>query len=234
MERQLYLCNDGSFTLKLDDFDESYHSTAGAYEESKYIYLLNGLAFFADSSPKEEISILEIGFGTGLNAILTYQFGKREKRAIFYETIEKYPLTELEAESLKYPQYIAKREAESQLAEEKVDLAPVFKQLHSCKWDSIEDLSDFRIYKRLEDIALFTPSTKYDVVYFDAFSYNIQPELWSLEIFKKIYESMNIGGVLITYSSKGVVKEALREAGFIVKRISGVGKKRHIVRAIKI
>jgi tRNA U34 5-methylaminomethyl-2-thiouridine-forming methyltransferase MnmC len=157
-----------------------------------------------------------VGFGTGLNALLTWQEAERLNFPVYYEAIEKYPLSEEEAAALNYHE------------REKV------MRLHACRWDTPEVLSPrFTLYKRHTDLLDYVPAGRFEVIYFDAFSSSVQPELWRKEVFGKLYEALNPGGVLVTYSAKGTVKTALRDVGFAVERLAGAPGKRHMVRATK-
>lgn len=175
-----------------------------------------------------------MGFGTGLNALLTLCEAVRCQNEgielyIEYHTIEKYPLVSDEYLMLDY------REPLLSIYGDILDYDTVFREIHECRWNEAVKLSDnFSITKTEGDLGEgFSFEDMYDLVYFDAFSPSSQPELWSEEIFISLYQKINPHGVLVTYSSKGVVKQALREAGFQIERLPGPGSKRHILRAIK-
>jgi tRNA U34 5-methylaminomethyl-2-thiouridine-forming methyltransferase MnmC len=208
--------DDGSKTLFSERFQQTYHSLEGAVMESKYVYIDNGLSYISKGNI---VKIVEFGFGTGLNAILTLEEGlKLGNVSILYESLEKYPLTKEVYESLSY-QSISPFAAAIQLAE----------------WEKeVPIVPNFTLIKRECDFLEFLPKEDIDLVYFDPFSPDSQPELWSEAQFAKIFLSMRQGGVLVTYSAKGVVKQRLRNVGFEVQRLKGAGKKRHMVRAIKI
>ena len=210
---------DKSNTLFSDEFNQSYHSVYGALSESSLVFIEYGLK----NVEKNKIKIFELGFGTGLNAILTLIESKKLGLDISYHTIEKYPLNEHLISSLNFSNFLNKDELE------------LFKQLHSVEWGK-ECLikNGFKIKKIESDFSNFSMEENYDLVYFDAFSPESQPELWSEKEFNKIFHSLNKNGVLTTYSSKGIVKQNLRNAGFNVKRLKGPVGKRHVLRAIKI
>jgi len=195
-----FITADGSSTLYNPFFDEHYHSINGAIEESLHVYINAGLHFCL----KNEINIFEMGFGTGLNALLTMRDAHRFLRKVNYTSVELFPLTESQYKDLNYCT--------------KLDCnQPDLIQLHEIAWGQKVDINEyFSITKREIDICnlTFADQEKFDVIYFDAFSPDKQPELWTAEIFKKIYNQMSIGGVLTTYSSKGLVKQNLRQAGF--------------------
>ncbi|MCT4615035.1 MAG: tRNA (5-methylaminomethyl-2-thiouridine)(34)-methyltransferase MnmD [Marinifilaceae bacterium] len=216
-ERKLIITEDGSSSIELIDADETYHSKYGAIDESRHIYINNGLDFIE----KDNIKILEFGFGTGLNALLS--LNNKGNRKIEYHTIEKYPV-ELEiVDSLNYVNQI------------NPDLTNQFKFMHESEWAVLHNIdSGFDFVKYNIDIKDIRLEVNYDLVYFDCFNPDLQPDLWTEEIFEKIYDNLNNEAVLMTYSSKGIVKQALRSAGFEVKRLKGPKGKRHILQAKKL
>ena len=216
MERTLIITDDGSHTLYVPALDEHYHSTRGAMMESAHVFMNAGLHYATQRKKMNAIHILEIGFGTGLNALLSWIECDKQKMDCYYETLEKYPLTTEETAALNY-------EPKSQLV-----------QLHACTWENATSLSSyFTIRKIQRDLREYTPSRLFDLVFFDAFAPDIQPELWTAEIFQILYDHQPPGGILVTYSAKGKVKEALRRAGYHIQRLPGAGGKRHMIRAIK-
>ena len=209
--------NDGSTTLYNGEIDECYHSMFGARNESMHIFIESGLKQ-CDKSP---ISVLEIGFGTGLNTFLTALEAEKNGTAIHYTTLELYPLTADIYTQLPY----AKTAEEWNL----------FTQLHTCAWEqTIPITPHFSITKLQADLSTIHFDSIFGCVFFDAFSPEKQPELWEESIFAKIYKAMNTGGVLTTYCAKGVVRRTMQNVGFVVERIAGpVGGKREILRARK-
>jgi tRNA U34 5-methylaminomethyl-2-thiouridine-forming methyltransferase MnmC len=208
--------SDGSSSIFDSQFGENFHSTHGAIAESMHVYIKNGLKLI-DS---DKIKILEIGFGTGLNCLLTI-LNIDTNQKILYHSIEKYPLNKENISKLNY----------SKLLNIKSD---IFENISNLEWDfESEILHNFYLKKLNIDLLDFNSSEYYDVIYFDAFSPNTQPELWTSEIFIKMFNNLKSGGILTTYSAKGDVKRALRNAGFEVFRISGPNGKRHILRALK-
>ncbi len=204
---------DNSITLFNSEIGEHYHSIHGAKEESEFVFIKTGLNFIN----KKNLNILEIGFGTGLNLILTYKNNIGLKSKILYDAIELYPI---DIEIINKMNFHDKEE--------------IFFSIHDSPWDKKNYISEYFVYRKInKDFVNYKLDQKYDLVYFDAFSPEKQPELWTFDIFKKIFTNMNANGVLVTYSSKGIVKRALREAGFLVERLEGPPKKRHIIRAIK-
>ncbi len=232
-QRSVITTTDGSTTLKLDNSRECYHSTNGAVTESLHIFINCGLMFFiANRIPNSDsVKVTEAGLGTGLNCLLTVLESIELPETQFnYIAIEKYPLINDEVEQLNYASYTGKAGADQ-----------LFKKIHDAPWERpVQITGNFTLTKLNSDINMITDNRlagfikETNVVYYDAFSPEIQPELWTEDIFKSLAGCMNPGSVLATYSSKGIVKNALREAGFEVKRLKGPEGKKHIVRAIKI
>lgn len=219
MNREIKLTSDGSHTLYVPDLNEHYHSVHGAIQEAMHVYINAGL----NNNPNENISILEIGFGTGLNCYLTYIEAEKRKLKVKYNTVELYPISTQELKLLNYPKQIDYEDTE------------VYYKLHSCDWEKYEEINtDFSLKKNHADLCTVSLEDKYDLVYFDAFAPDVQAKLWTEEIFAKIYANMNMGGVLTTYCTKGIVKRALRAVGFKVKRLPGPPGKMQMLRATKI
>ena len=223
MNRRIVLTDDGSSSIFSEEENQYYHSHFGAVQESVHIFIEAGLCVdnFAHLSA---ISILEIGFGTGLNALLTYFKAKELCKKIYYESIELYPLTQQEVEQLNYPAFLPY-----------TDVQKVFSALHCIPWNEKQAVSeDFTLLKRsLSAVdAAYTPNT-FDLVYFDAFSPEAQPALWTKKVFEPIYNSMKKEGILLTYCTKGTVKQTLNEIGFQIEKLPGPVGKREILRAKK-
>lgn len=214
-ERIFTTTKDGSQTIYIPALDEHYHSTNGAIQEAQIVYLKAAL----DYCKKDEINVFEAGFGTGLNAYLTML---ESKKKISYTSIELYPLTEKEYSSLNHHKIILNGSEKS------------FLKLHKVKWGEFCNINEnFRLKKINEDLTLHSFEKGYDVVYFDAFAPDVQPHLWTEDLFKKIYNSMNLGGILTTYCVKGIVKRALKSCGFKIEKLPGALGKREMLRAIK-
>jgi len=206
---------DQSPTLYLSELDEHFHSINGALQESLHIFINAGLK----QIKKNNINILEIGFGTGLNAVLTYDEATLSKQKILYETIEKYPL----------PINIIEDLLADNFPEKNIAI-----QIHKAKWGKKVKISDnFHLKKVKTDLKNFIPNNYYNLIYFDAFAPDKQPDLWTEDIFVKLYNATKKNGILVTYSVKGTVKQALRNAGYFVKRLPGPAGKRHMLQAIK-
>lgn len=222
MHLEIRQTKDGSNTLYVPELNEHYHSVHGALQESQHVFIKHGLEHVLNS--KKDIKILEVGFGTGLNAILTYPFALAQKAFIQYDTLEKYPLTD---------------EVVAQLHFEKVILNPelqdVFQQMHKAAWNEPVGLIPYftlqKIHETLEEFV--PPHAYYDLIYFDAFAPEKQPELWSDEMFKKLYKATRPGGILVTYCAKGSFKRSLKAAGFEVEALPGPPGKREMTRGLK-
>lgn len=219
---------DGSHTLFHEELNETYHSKNGALQESLHVFIQNGLINFLSQNAFETIHIFEVGFGTGLNAFLTLKEATNRNIKIKYTCLEAFPLSINTINQLNY------------LNEDTAILKSLYGKMHLCNWNEWVDINEhFSIYKmenKLEQITsnnLLQISNPLDIVYFDAFAPDKQPELWTTNIFKTIFDTMKTGSILVTYSAKGNVKRALREAGFIVKRLAGPIGKRHMICAQK-
>lgn len=223
MKRKIILTEDGSSSLFVEELNEHYHSIHGALQESMHIFIQRGL-LSEYLQNLETIYILEIGFGTGLNALLTYFSALENHKTIHYTTIEPYPLTSEEVQFLNYTDFIEHPSANS-----------IFEKLHETSWEQIQQINDtFFLYKQKQSaLDVPYPYEKFDLVYFDAFAPDAQPELWTEELFKKIYQCMKPESILITYSTKGIVKRALKNVNFQLEKLPGPKGKREILRAKK-
>jgi tRNA U34 5-methylaminomethyl-2-thiouridine-forming methyltransferase MnmC len=219
---EIFITEDGSSSLFLKSINESYHSKYGAISESRHVFINAGLKSLSISG---RINILEIGFGTGLNALLTLHNCLQEKIAVFYHSVEPYPLPISIFGKLNYAEVMENKAYND-----------VFILLHEPLWDTELIINEYFIlkkwHKKLEDLTI--TNDYYNLIYFDAFSPDVQPELWTTETFKKIFKSMCMKSVLVTYSAKGVVRRNLMKAGFNVERLPGPKGKREMMRATKL
>jgi tRNA U34 5-methylaminomethyl-2-thiouridine-forming methyltransferase MnmC len=214
---KLLITNDGSHTLFNTDLQESYHSIHGAIQESQYIYIEQGLGNIA----KKEISVLEVGFGTGLNAFLSLDFARHYKIKINYTAIESHPLSQDIINKLNYP---------AQLGLDKKE----FLALHQDNWDKAIIFDQyFNITKHHATVEALKIKGVFDLIFFDAFGPNVQPDIWAEQVFQKLNKHLFKGGLLITYSAKGSVKRALKKSGFALESLPGPIGKREITRAQK-
>ncbi|WP_428225653.1 tRNA (5-methylaminomethyl-2-thiouridine)(34)-methyltransferase MnmD [Flavobacterium sp.] len=219
MERKLITTLDGSTTIQLVEWDECYHSKMGAIQEAYHVFIKNGLEQFDVDS----LSILEIGFGTGLNAFITYLEALNKKQTIQYTGLEAYPVHEDEVKLLNYC---------SQL--EAFDQEAVFQEFHKSEWEQWSDFGDyFKLLKRKAFFQELNDESLYDLIYFDAFGFQVQPELWSEDIFARMYRSLKSKGVLVTYAARGVVKRNMKAVGFEVKKVPGPPGKREMMIGFK-
>lgn len=220
MKREIIQTQDGSTTIHLPEWDECYHSKHGAIQEAYHVFIKNGLELF----PNQSISILEIGFGTGLNAFITFLESKKESRVIDYVGVEGYPIS---AEEVLQMNYVSELKAENNRS--------FFEKMHKTDWESKHEIDlNFNLTKRKQFFDEITDENKYDLIYFDAFGYRVQPELWSTEIFRKMYNSLKINGVLVTYAARGVIKRSMTEVGFTIEKLPGAPGKREMFRARKV
>jgi len=211
---ELKVSADGSHTLFVPELDEHYHSVNGAHNEAMHVFINPALLH----CQKQDLSILEIGLGTGLNAFLTYI--NQGQKTIHYHALEKYPLSEEASQQLNFA--------------DNTDAKPIFNRLHQLPWDSKQSLApNFCLFKDETDLTSIRFSQKYNVVYFDAFAPDVQPEMWSQEVFQKIYDAMHPGGILTTYCAKGIVRRTMQACGFTVERLEGPKGKREMLRATK-
>lgn len=218
MER-LITTEDGSHSLYSEKFNQQYHSLQGAVTESVHIYIELGLRpVLADSD--ECVYVFEMGLGTGLNALLAWQLADELKKKVHYTSVEAFPVLPDEVSLLNY---------------ESLTNQEGLLQLHTVAWSKDHQISPYFTFRKentlLED---FTTQEQYDVIFYDAFDPRAQPELWTDEIFTKIAGYSRPGAVLVTYSSKGIVKRALAAGGFQVKRHPGPGRKTHVLKAVKV
>lgn len=215
--------SDGSRTIYNEDIKEHYHSTFGAVQESRHIFIESGFNFVANNF--NHFNILEVGFGTGLNAFFTYFESEKKGTKINYIGVEPEMLTEKEISELNYDEFINNADAKE-----------IFNKIHISPSNQPFYLSDNfilnKINEKIQDIS-FRPQS-FSLVYFDAFSPEVQPELWTKELFKNIYDALITNSVLVTYCVKGDVKRALKEVGFEIEKIPGPVGKREILRALKV
>lgn len=223
MERKLRLetTADGSLTLYVPDLDEHYHSINGAIREAEHVYLGAGFRYRMACcyDPKECFSglhVLELGFGTGLNAFLTALEAEKLKTAVYYTALEKFPLSQQITNQLNY--------SESNES--------LFRNIHRAEWEIPTSISPyFTLQKTNVDFLNFSFAGKYDVIYYDAFAPDKQPEVWSQNLFDKLFAGASPGCILVTYCAKGTIRRMMQQAGFTVQRIPGPPGKREMLRA---
>jgi tRNA U34 5-methylaminomethyl-2-thiouridine-forming methyltransferase MnmC len=221
MNPELITTSDGSHSLYVAELNENYHSTHGALQESLHVFITHGLDYRPDLS---SVRILEVGLGTGLNALLTVRAAVDAGKAIDYVAVEAFPLPDAITSRLNYPALLGDPRA-----------SEWFESIHSAPWHQQTDIAgNFKLTKlqsKLQDVTL--QGNFFDVVYFDAFAPQKQPEMWTTDVFKKVYDAVNEGGCLVTYCAKGQVKRDLRSVGFQVESLPGPKGKREMIRAIR-
>ncbi|MEN9685770.1 MAG: hypothetical protein RLZZ28_1556 [Bacteroidota bacterium] len=220
MERIIQLSSDGSHTISIPALQTTYHSKHGAIGESRHVFAEAGFGFVQTVFPNQTIHILEIGFGTGLNALLTYIAAAEKKLRVHYTAIEPFPLYRKEIEKLNYGILLNSKE--------------IFISLHEPPFEKMAQVSvDFSITKTKQTLNHVKPVSEIHCIYHDAFAPEIQAELWTRDFFEKLYSLLAPKGILVTYCSKSIVRKAMTDAGFRVTKIPGPWGKREMVRAIK-
>ena len=221
MKREFLKTGDGSTTIHLPDWDEQYHSKHGAIAEANHVFIATGLHHYLKLNPCTEISILEIGFGTGLNALLTLLEAEILKVKINYTGVEAYPISSDEVKGLNYAEQLNVPDA-------------IFQQLHDVSWEELVAInSNFSLKKNQLFFDKISEKDVFQLIYFDAFGARVQPELWTEEIFQIMFEALKTNGVLVTYAAKGSVRRAMQAVGFVVERLPGPPGKREMLRATK-
>jgi len=219
LKRKIIQTEDGSSSLLMEEWGETYHSKHGAIQEAKHVFIQNGLSLFKEQS----VAVLEIGFGTGLNALVTLLEAEKLKLNIDYTGVEAYPILPEEVEKLNYV---------SQLNANQFDTA--FQLMHSSGWGIKTVVSEgFTLTKRQQYFNEISDKNCFDLIYFDAFGFQYQPELWTVEIFRRMFEALKPNGVLVTYACRGSVKRAMTEVGFSIEKLKGPPGKREMLRAVK-
>lgn len=223
LQSELIITEDGSHSLFVPHLNEHYHSTHGAIQESRHVYIHTGL----DACELQQINVLEIGFGTGLNAFLTLLEAESTNKPILYTSLELYPLNMEGAKQLNYAK---------QLTDDKK--ASLFLNLHEAPWNEVAETTPlFTLHKIDTDFSNpynLDTNTRFDVIYFDAFAPEKQPEMWTQQIFDRLFTLCNPNAIITTYCAKGVVRRMLQSAGFTVERLPGPPGKREILRGKKI
>ncbi|KSA14651.1 tRNA (5-methylaminomethyl-2-thiouridine)(34)-methyltransferase MnmD [Maribacter dokdonensis] len=219
MKREIITTADGSTTIQIKDWQEQYHSKHGAIQEAYHVFIHSGLDLFENTT----VDILEIGFGTGLNALITLIEFKKRNLKINYTGVEAYPVSKDELGQLNYLEQLKAN-----------SLKDEFATMHTSPWEKlVEVTADFSLTKEQKFFKDINKSNAFDLVYFDAFGARVQPELWTVEIFEIMFKAMKSGGYLVTYAAKGSVRRAMLEVGFLVERLPGPPGKREMLRAKK-
>jgi tRNA U34 5-methylaminomethyl-2-thiouridine-forming methyltransferase MnmC len=223
MQRNLIVTKDGSHSVAIPEWKVFYHSLHGAIKESLHVYIYAGLQHWLEEHPAAaQCRVFEMGFGTGLNALLTAQEAARLQRKIIYETVEAYPLEIPIIQQLNYCELL-----------KQPDWQPVFESLHTGEWNKEQPITDLFSFKKTNSLLTeFTVSAPIDVIYYDAFAPSAQPELWTEAVFSQLLKMLAPEGILVTYCSKGAVRRAMQAAGFLVEKIAGPPGKREMIRGM--
>ena len=218
VKREIIRTEDGSTTIRIPDWDECYHSKHGAVQEAYHVFIKNGLSLFQG----KPLSILEIGFGTGLNAFIT-AMESAHHGSIDYVGVEAYPVSAEEIKAMNYAQAIGSGQFQY-----------LFDAIHASNWEKPVAISGhFTLTKRQQFFHEISDASSFDLIYFDAFGYRVQPELWTEDIFGRMFRALKDEGVLVTYAARGVVKRNLQAVGFRVEKCPGPPGKREMMRAFK-
>lgn len=223
MERKLVKTGDGSHSLFVPELDEYYHSTHGALRESNHVFIDAGLHYTWASFPDQSLRLFEVGFGTGLNALLTGFEAEKTKEKIHYTSIESSPLPPHIIEKLNYSLHIPVKGVEKQ-----------FQNIHHSEWEVPVQISGFFELRKIKvSVEDFNSPEDFHLIFFDAFGPKVQPEMWHEEILQKMYSMLKPRGIFVTYCAKGEVKRTLKKIGFEVQSLPGPPGKREMTRAIK-
>jgi len=222
LKRKIITTADGSKTIHIEDWNEQYHSKHGAIQEAQHVFIKEGLHHYSANNKSTSVDILEIGFGTGLNAFLTLLEADNIKSKINYVGVEAYPVSMDDINQLNYVELIS---AENET---------VFNKLNTVSWEKEHEItSKFKLQKRQQFFSEIKENNHFNLIYFDAFGARVQPELWSKSIFETMYKALKPNGVLVTYAAIGEVKRNMKALGFMVERLKGPPGKRHMLRATK-
>ena len=218
--RRIITTNDGSHTLLVPELNEQYHSIHGAIKEAEHVFLKMGLDEFVRSN-RVSVNVFEVGFGTGLNALLSAQWATSKQKRLAYTSIEKFPVSKKEFQQLNYGNIVHGSE--------------IYTKITDAKWNDFTTISNaFKLRKLKLDLRKDTLPNGFDVVFFDAFAPNKQPELWDTLVFEKIYRIMRKNGLMVTYCCQGQAKRNMISAGFEVEKVPGPPGKREMLRARKL
>ncbi|WP_317194386.1 tRNA (5-methylaminomethyl-2-thiouridine)(34)-methyltransferase MnmD [Psychroflexus sp. ALD_RP9] len=221
LKRKIITTADGSTSLHIPEWNEHYHSKHGAIQEARHVFEQMGLNYYLNQGTFSQIKVLEAGFGTGLNALMTFNWAKLNTIKVHYKSLEAYPITEDEMEQLNFSSTFG-------------DIEPEFKKLHQAEWDSpFEIHSLFTLEKMHQKFSELSESNWADIIFYDAFGPRVQPKLWEINILKKFYDALTTKGIFVTYCAKGQVRRNLEQLGFQVERLAGPPGKREMLRGIK-
>ncbi|MBS1682114.1 MAG: tRNA (5-methylaminomethyl-2-thiouridine)(34)-methyltransferase MnmD [Bacteroidetes bacterium] len=216
---------DGSHSLLNESLNETYHSTHGAIQESAHVFIKNGLEYFANGYKPQSVTIFEVGFGTGLNALLALKFATEHRTKINYHTIEAFPIDAEITQRLNYSNLISWQDSKT-----------FFEKIHKCAWGEPIAINDFfslkKINQPIQEIKL--PTEVFEIIFFDAFAPAKQPEMWTLPVLENTINALKPNGIFVTYCAKGQLKRDLKLLGLSVETLPGPPGKREMVRAVKL
>lgn len=224
MKQEIIITRDGSTSLYIPEINETYHSRFGAIQEAEHVFIKEGLDFFINKQQLSQLRILEIGFGTGLNALVTLTAASKLNVSVDYVGIEAFPVPKELLNELNFTTLLTTS-----------DQSVFFDRIHNVSWEqkheitSLFHLTKYQMYFQNID---FTDA--FDIIYFDAFGFDVQPELWTETIFKKMYKALSINGLLVTYACRTIIKNNMLAAGFTIEKLPGAPGKREMLRANKI
>ncbi len=228
MNTELITTADGSHSIYVKNLDEHYHSIHGAIQEAQHVFMKAGIQHLV-SKNYGDISILEVGFGTGLNTLLSFLEAEKSNLNLTYTSLEAFPLSAEITDQLNYVKLISGLEKQNE-----EEVKSIFNRLHAIPWEEPIELSKrFSLLKIKDTLQEIKFSSTFDLIFFDAFGPRVQPEMWTEKLFAKIYEATNPNGCLVTYCAKGEVKRTLKKTGFTVETLPGPPRKREMVRAVK-
>lgn len=220
MKREIVTTSDGSKTIRIIELDENYHSTHGALQEANHVFIKYGLN---ECLNRDELVIFEMGFGTGLNAFLTAVNASENKLNVQYHGVEAFPVSKVELDALGYIDLLGDKHKS------------IYEKIHAVEWNSLQEITSFfhlnKIEGKLENIYL--EDQFFDIIYYDAFGPRAQEEMWSVELFEKMYKSLKPNGFLVTYCAKGQVKRNMKSVGFTIEALPGPPGKREMTRGWK-
>lgn len=222
--KEIIATADGSPSIYVPELKETYHSRHGAQTESTYVFIEKGLQYWQEKNPNTDpVRILEVGFGTGLNAFLTYAYAQENQKPIFYETLEKFPLDINLLQAMDFDAFFG-----SEVSQQ------YFWPLHQSAWQATSKLdSFFEFSKREDDFLNYSSSQTFDLIFYDAFGAHAQPDLWTEEAMSKAASLLRPDGVWVSYCAKGSVRRALEASGLVAERLPGPPGKREMLRATK-
>lgn len=220
MERQIITTADGSKTIYIPEWNEHYHSSHGALQEAQHVFIRNGLYYVTG----DYLTILEMGFGTGLNALLTFFASEKRNQYVHYIGVEAFPPSVEEIAAMEYASFSPAPETQD-----------LYDAMHTAPWNQGISLAEHFVLEKQQCVIekAKVASESLDIVYYDAFGPRVQPELWTPDIFRLLFDWLAPGGILVTYCAKGQVKRDLKSVGFLVESLPGPPGKREMTRALK-